>query len=96
MSDSIRQVAEEKAWEFGSQHYGESRSAFGFAWKVRQSAKAAGIDPMTIILLIQIAIKIWAWAKENGYLAIPATRPANAPQFNPDENADEDTIFGSL
>ena len=28
-----------------------------------------GLDPMTIIVLVQIAIKIWAWARENGYLS---------------------------
>lgn len=28
-----------------------------------------GLDPMTIIVLVQIAIKIWAWAKEQGYLS---------------------------
>ena len=50
------------------------QQAGGNARLARRSFRSAmvgvyGLDPMTIIVLVQIAIKIWAWAKENGYLS---------------------------
>ena len=54
----------------------------------RQKAKAYGLDPMTIILLIQIAIKIWAWAKEQGFLtSMPIVATGGEPEWI---EADED------
>lgn len=48
----------------------------------RAKAKAYGLDPMTIILLIQIAIKIWAWAKEQGFLAqMPVVASVGEPAW---------------
>jgi hypothetical protein len=54
---------------------------------LRKKYKAYGLDPMTIMVLIQIAIQIWKWAKDNGYLS--AISPDNAltcPEFGEDEH----------
>lgn len=64
--------------------------ASGDAHKARRILKAKyramGLDPMTIILLIQIAIKIWAWAKDNGYLSsIPVESYGIIPAFGEDD-----------
>lgn len=57
---------------------------------LRAKAKAYGMDPMTIMLLIQIAIKIWMWAKEQGYLAkMPITQQASEPDWMDVEDDDE-------
>ena len=57
---------------------------------LRAKAKAYGMDPMTIMLLIQIAIKIWMWAKEQGYLQkMPVMQQANEPHWMDVEDDDE-------
>lgn len=49
---------------------------------LRAKYRAMGLDPMTIVLLIQIAIQIWAWARENGYLSsIPVEAYGELPSF---------------
>ena len=44
----------------------------------RSRIQSYGFDPMTLFVLLQIAIKLWAWAKENGYLG---AMPQGAPGF---------------
>ena len=58
---------------------GGDRQAFRGAY--RQHAKTAyGLDPVTVIMLVQMAIRLYFWAKENGFLsAIPQTQYGNAP-----------------
>lgn len=56
---------------------------------LRAKYRAIGLDPMTIILLIQIAWKIYVWAKEQGYLSSIDTQiVASMPAFG-----DEDFQF---
>ena len=46
----------------------------------REDLRLRSIDPMTIMVLIQLALKIWKWAKDNGYLtAMPEERLASEP-----------------
>lgn len=46
----------------------------------REDLRMRSIDPMTIMVLIQLAIKIWKWAKDNGYLtAMPEEKLATEP-----------------
>jgi hypothetical protein len=46
----------------------------------KEDLRLRSIDPMTIMVLIQLAIKIWKWAKDNGYLtAMPEERLAAEP-----------------
>jgi len=45
----------------------------------KEDAKAEGLDPATILLLLQLAYKFWRWLKDNGYLE-------NAPEST--ENID--------
>ena len=46
----------------------------------REDLRMRSIDPMTILVLIQLAIKIWKWAKDNGYMtAMPEERLASEP-----------------
>ena len=46
----------------------------------KEDLRLRSIDPMTIMVLIQLAIKIWKWAKDNGYLtAMPDKRLAVEP-----------------
>lgn len=68
---------------FAAESYNECEGNPFKARKVfRQKAKAYGLDPMTIILLIQIAIKIWAWAKEQGFLAqMPVVAAVGEPSW---------------
>ena len=58
---------------------GGDRQAFRRAY--RQHAKTAyGLDPVTVIMLVQMAIRLYFWAKENGFLsAIPQAQYGNAP-----------------
>lgn len=45
-----------------------------------EDLRLRSIDPMTIMVLIQLAMKIWKWAKDNGYLtAMPEERLASEP-----------------
>lgn len=45
----------------------------------RSRAQSYGFDPMTLFVLLQIAIRLWAWAKDNGYLgAVPTGAPGFA------------------
>ena len=45
-----------------------------------EDLRLRSIDPMTIMVLIQLALKIWKWAKDNGYLtAMPEERLASEP-----------------
>ena len=45
----------------------------------RSRLQSYGFDPMTLFVLLQIAIRLWAWAKENGYLgAVPTGAPGFA------------------
>ena len=43
----------------------------------KEDLRLRSIDPMTIMVLIQLAIKIWKWAKDNGYLS--SYNPSDAP-----------------
>ncbi len=47
----------------------------------RDHAKTVyGLDPVTVIMLVQMAIRLYFWAKENGFLsAIPQAQYSNAP-----------------
>lgn len=57
----------------------------------RAKAKTYGLDPMTIILLIQIAIKIWAWAKEQGFLkSMPIVATGSEPVWINSDDEDFD------
>jgi hypothetical protein len=58
---------------------GGDRQAFRRAY--RQHAKTAyGLDPVTVIMLVQMAIRLFFWAKEYGFLsAIPHAQFGNAP-----------------
>jgi hypothetical protein len=59
--------------------YAEANGDVKLAKKLfRDRIQSYGLDPATIFVLIQIAIRLWAWAKENGYLSIPR----NAPGFD--------------
>ena len=45
----------------------------------RSRIQSYGFDPMTLFVLLQIAIRLWAWAKDNGYLgAVPTGAPGFA------------------
>jgi len=45
-----------------------------------EDLRLRSIDPMTIMVLIQLALKIWKWAKDNGYLtAMREERLASEP-----------------
>ncbi|MFW1920261.1 hypothetical protein, partial [Acinetobacter baumannii] len=33
-----------------------------------EDAQTTGLDPMTILMLLQLAYKFWRWLKDNGYL----------------------------
>ena len=46
---------------------GGERRAFKQA--VRSHYKTYGLDPMTIIMLVQMAIRLYIWAKQNGFLS---------------------------
>lgn len=80
---------------FAGEAYNEAE---GNPFKARQlfraKTRAYGLDPMTIIMLIQIAIKIWAWAKENGFLkSMPIVATAAEPQWilTEDNDFEDDT-----
>ena len=45
---------------------GERRA---FRGAVRRNYQTYGLDPMTIIMLVQMAIRLYIWAKENGFLS---------------------------
>ena len=45
---------------------GERRA---FRGAVKRHYKTYGLDPMTIIMLVQMAIRLYIWAKENGFLS---------------------------
>jgi len=45
----------------------------------RAKAKTYGIDPMTIMMLLQIAIRLYFWCKEQGFLD---RAPTNVPTFD--------------
>jgi hypothetical protein len=34
----------------------------------KEDARAEGLDPATILMLLQLAYKFWRWLKDNGYL----------------------------
>jgi hypothetical protein len=52
------------------QAFNDSSGDFNKARKVlRAKYRAAGLDPLTIMLLIQIALQVWKWARDNGYLS---------------------------
>ena len=46
---------------------GGERRAFRAA--VKAHYRTYGLDPVTIIMLVQMAIRIFIWAKENGFLS---------------------------
>jgi len=50
-----------------------------FRQAYRAKAKTYGIDPMTIMLLLQIAIRLYFWCKEQGFLD---QAPTNVPTFD--------------
>ncbi len=58
---------------------GGDKQAFRRAY--RQHAKTVyKLDPVTVIMLVQMAIRLYFWAKENGFLsAIPQAQYGNAP-----------------
>ena len=58
---------------------GGDKQAFRRAY--RQHAKSVyKFDPVTVIMLVQMAIRLYFWAKENGFLsAIPQAQYGNAP-----------------
>jgi hypothetical protein len=70
---------EVKAWQVASKVSESHRrkGAFLRAYRRELQADAVKFDVATMIILIQIAIQIWKWAKDNGYLSIPALRPVS-------------------
>ena len=81
--------ADALVWKVASEVYTENEgSLFGFRRKVRAKSQAMGLDPATILFLIQIAMMIYKWAKENGYLSsLPMEKPMGAPTFVEDDDA---------
>lgn len=81
--------ADALTWHIAAEAYTENEgSLFGFRRKVRSKSQAMGLDPATILFLIQIAMMIYKWAKENGYLSsLPSEKPLSAPTFVEDDDA---------
>ncbi len=79
----------ERLKELGKKHEGDFAQAYAEADGNTRTARRIlrsklrgvyGIDPATIALivaLIQLAFKVWKWAKDNGYLS--AYNPADVP-----------------
>jgi hypothetical protein len=75
---------EAKAWQVASKVSESHRrkGAFLRAYRRELQADAVKFDVATMIILIQIAIQIWKWAKDNGFLALGALKtalPASSP-----------------
>jgi hypothetical protein len=70
---------EAKAWQVASKvsESHQRKGAFLRAYRRELQADPVKFDVATMIILIQIAIQIWKWAKDNGFLSIPASRPAS-------------------
>jgi len=77
---------EGKAWQVASKVSLTHRGRFTFLRAYRRELQADPVkfDVATMIILIQIAIQIWKWAKDNGYLApgvthnaFPSSRPVS-------------------
>ena len=70
---------EAKAWQVASKVSLTHRGRFAFLRAYRRELQADPVkfDVATMIILIQIAIQIWKWAEDNGYLSIPASRPVS-------------------
>jgi hypothetical protein len=70
---------EGKAWQVASKVSQTHRGRFAFLRAYRRELQADPVkfDVATMIILIQIAIQIWKWAKDNGFLSIPASRPVS-------------------
>lgn len=72
-------------WSVAAKHYKPNQARFRFILNCRRELKQRtyGLDPATILMLLQILIQLWKWAKDNGYLSVPAVRPVGAPNFVP-------------
>lgn len=58
-----------KARRLGRQAFNNARGDLELAEALfKDDAKAEGLDPATILLLLQLAYKFWRWLKDNGYL----------------------------
>jgi hypothetical protein len=77
---------EAKAWQVASKVSLTHRGRFAFLRAYRRELQADPVkfDVATMIILIQIAIQIWKWAKDIGYFAsgvthnaIPSLRPVS-------------------
>ena len=66
---------ERDAIECYNQH---PRDQVAFVRAYRAKAKTYGIDPMTILMLLQIAMRLYFWCKEQGFLD---EAPTNVPTF---------------
>lgn len=83
-----RQAVEALAWNLTRSTYEVHRRRFAFIRDYRRrvqeysAAQPVKLDPATILLLLQIAIQLYAWAKKNGYLALPESMPAEGPDLS--------------
>lgn len=50
------------------------RDQVAFREEYRAKAKTYGIDPVTIMILLQLAIRLYFWCKEQGFLDQAPTR----------------------
>ena len=54
-----------------------------FKRKVKEHYVAYGVDPMTLLILVQLAIRLYVWAKEQGFFkSIPSTGLTSLPGFD--------------
>ena len=76
-------------WSIAAEAYTECEgSRIGFLRRVKSKMNAKGVDPATILLWFQIAMMIYRWAKENGFLSsLPTEKPMSAPMFVEDDDA---------
>jgi len=77
--ESIYRAAASDAWK---------RSG-GSSWHARRLFKSdpriVGLDPMTILMILQIAWKLWQWWKEHNVSEPESVRRAEEPFFGSQE-----------
>ena len=91
MIAKIRELADEHKGLFAtcySHQAGDTRLARRMLRT--QLKETYGLDPMTIIVLVQIAIRIWAWAKQHGFLTAYGVHAVPMGQILDDAEADGD------
>ncbi len=83
-----RQEVEALAWKLTRSTYEVHRRRFAFIREFRRrvqeysAAQPVKLDPATILMLLQLAIQLWKWAKDNGYLSLPESMPAGGPDLS--------------